>query len=110
MRYTSAYLSEGGEPALRIWEIDGGAFLRVSYFDGTEFWLDREISTLWAHWSDKSSLENTLSYLVGPVLGLLLRLRGVVCLHGSAVAIGDRGIIFVGAEGAGKSTTAAAFA
>jgi hypothetical protein len=110
LRYTSAYLGEGGEPALRIWEIDGGAFLRMSYFDGTEFWLDREISTLWAHWSDKSSLENTLSYLVGPVLGLLLRLRGVVCLHGSAVAIGDRGIIFVGAEGAGKSTTAAAFA
>lgn len=110
LRYTSAYLSEDGEPALRIWEIDGGAFLRMCYFDGTEFWIDREVSTLWADWTDKSSLENTLSYLVGPVLGLLLRLRGVVCLHGSAVATGDRGIILVGTEGAGKSTTAAAFA
>lgn len=110
MRYTSTYLGEDGEPALRIWEIDGGAFLRMSYFDGTEFWIDREVSTLWAHWSGKSSLENTLSYLLGPVLGLLLRLRGVVCLHGSAVAIDGRGVILVGSEGAGKSTTAAAFA
>jgi hypothetical protein len=110
LRYTSAYLSEGGEATLRIWEIDGGAFLRMSYFGGTEFWIDREISTVWTQWSDSSSFENTLSYLVGPVLGLLLRLRGVVCLHGSVVAIGDRGIILVGPEGAGKSTAAAAFA
>jgi hypothetical protein len=110
LRYTSAYLNDDGEATLRIWEIDGGAFLRMSYLDGTEFWIDREVSTVWTHWSDNSSFENTLSYLVGPVLGLLLRLRGVVCLHGSAVAIGDRGIILVGVEGAGKSTAAAAFA
>lgn len=110
LRYHSSYLSDTGEPALRIWEVSDGTFLRISYFDGTEFWLDRDLATLWAHWPASSTLEDTLSYLVGPVLGLLLRLRGVVCLHASAVSINDRSVIFVGSEGAGKSTTAAAFA
>jgi predicted ATPase len=43
-------------------------------------------------------------------MGLLLRLRGAVCLHASAVNVDDFAVIFVGLEGAGKSTTAAAFA
>jgi len=38
-----------------------------------------------------------------------LRLRNVVCLHASAVAVGDAAIAIVGSPGAGKSTTAAAF-
>jgi hypothetical protein len=44
------------------------------------------------------------------VLGFVLRLRGMVSLHASALAIGDRAIALVGEGGAGKSTTAAAFA
>jgi hypothetical protein len=99
-----------GVPDLRIWDLGDGEFLRMLYSDGVEFWLDRALATLWVQWPTSSSLENTLSYLVGPIMGLLLRLRGIVCLHGSAVTINDRGVVFVGPEGAGKSTTAAAFA
>jgi len=110
LRYASSYISKTGEPDLRIWDVDNGEFLLVSYIDGVEFWLDRGFRTLWAHWPASSSLEHTLSYLVGPIMGLLLRLRRAVCLHASAVSIGDRSIVFVGSEGAGKSTTAAAFA
>ncbi|MDP9146712.1 MAG: serine/threonine protein kinase [Acidobacteriota bacterium] len=80
------------------------------YADGVEFWLDQDCSTLWANWPASNSIEDTISYLVGPVLGLVLRLRGLVCLHASAVNIEDRAVVFVGPEGAGKSTTAAAFA
>jgi hypothetical protein len=98
-----------GEPALKVWDLGDGEYLRLMYSDGTEFWLDREFSTMWVQWGERSSLENALSYLVGPVLGLLLRLRGVVCLHASAVALQEQAVVFVGAEGAGKSTTAAAF-
>ena len=109
-RFKSAYLNDRGEPGLRIWDIHNGAFLRIAYIDGTEFWLDRELATLWADWPDSSSLADTLSYLLGPVLGLVLRLRGIVCLHASAVSMDDRCAVFVGSEGSGKSTTAAAFA
>ena len=47
--------------------------------------------------------------LLGPVMALLLHLRGLLVLHASAVAIGDGSAIFVGDKMAGKSTTAAAF-
>ncbi|MGA7916692.1 MAG: hypothetical protein WCA00_15770 [Candidatus Acidiferrales bacterium] len=40
----------------------------------------------------------------------MLRVRGVTCLHASAVAFGEKAVAFVGSEGAGKSTTAAALA
>lgn len=46
--------------------------------------------------------------LLGPVMALLLHLRGKLVLHASAVAAGDRGAIFLGDKRAGKSTTAAA--
>jgi hypothetical protein len=110
LRYASAYFDERGEPGLRIWDVNDGAFLRINFIDGTEFWLDRGLATLWAHWPEQCSLPDTLSYLLGPVFGLLLRLRGVICLHASAVSIEDHCAVFVGSEGSGKSTTAAAFA
>lgn len=108
--YASAYTDESGEPALRVWQIGKGQYIRLDYYDGVQFWLDRAGRNAWAVWPDTSSLENASTYLVGPVLGLLLRLRGVMCLHASAVAFGDRAVAFVGSEGAGKSTTAAALA
>jgi hypothetical protein len=48
-------------------------------------------------------------YLRGPILGFVLRLRGVVCLHASAVAVKGSAIVIVGSVGRGKSTTAAGF-
>ncbi|HEY2462359.1 MAG TPA: hypothetical protein VGI16_16235 [Candidatus Acidoferrum sp.] len=108
--YVSSYTEESGEPSLRIWGAPEDGLLRLAYCDGTQFWLDRNGTELWACWSETTSLANTFSYLLGPVLGLLMRLRGVICLHASAVAFGDYSVAFVGAEGAGKSTTAAAFA
>ena len=108
--YTSSYTDGSGNPALRIWNTQDGSYLHVVYYDGVEFWLDRKRESVWATWPETSTLEGAASYLLGPVLGLLLRLRGVTCLHASAVAIEDRGVVFVGPEGAGKSTTAALFA
>jgi hypothetical protein len=43
-------------------------------------------------------------------LGFVLCLRKIVCLHASAVVIGNQAIALLGPAGAGKSTTAAAFA
>lgn len=110
LTYLSSDVAPTGEPSLRIMKVDGGAFVQLAYADGTQFWLDRKRETVWATWPDQLSLENAASYLLGPVLGLLLRLRGVTCLHASAVSFGDRSVAFVGTAGAGKSTTAAALA
>jgi hypothetical protein len=110
LTYSSPATNATGKPDLRILRIGEGEFVRLAYGDGTDFWLDRRREHVWATWANTSSLENTTSYLLGPVLGLLLRLRGVTCLHASAVAFENQGVAFVGAAGAGKSTTAAAFA
>jgi hypothetical protein len=106
------YVSDGDEeprPALRVWGLGGGAYFRLLYADGTEFLVDRVGREVWATWPDSSTLEDTATYLLGPVLGFVLRLRGITCLHASAVAVGDRAIALVGPANAGKSTTAAAF-
>ena len=109
LMYVSSDTNEKGEPALQIWEVKNGALLRMAFEDTTQFWLDQGRENIWASWPDHLPLENTTSYLLGPVLGLMLRLRGVICLHASAVAIGRRSVAFAGPAGAGKSTTAAAF-
>ncbi|MFZ0084005.1 MAG: hypothetical protein WAK78_01845 [Candidatus Acidiferrales bacterium] len=110
MRYTSSYHDEAGNPALKIWTVSGGSYLRLAYFDGTQFWLDRAGAEIWVTWPGNLTIEDAATYLLGPVLGLVLRLRGVTCLHASAVAFGERAVAFVGSDGAGKSTTAAALA
>jgi hypothetical protein len=110
LSYDSPYKDEAGNPALRIWKAAGSRYLRLAYFDGTQFWLDREGTEVWATWPENLRIEDTATYLLGPVLGILLRLRGVTCLHASGVAFGDSAVAFVGSEGAGKSTTAAALA
>lgn len=109
MRFESPYSDQNGEPILRIWQIAPGTYLRLAYIDGTQIWVDKAGTTLWATWPDNSSLENTASYLLGPAFGILLRLRGTICLHASAVSVKDRSLALIGPQGAGKSTTAAAF-
>lgn len=108
--FVSSALLESGEPSLRIWSVAEDRFLRMDYFDGVQFWLEREGRAIWARWPETSSLEDAAMYLMGPVLGVLLRMRGITCLHASAVVIDDHAVAFVGDEGAGKSTTAASFA
>lgn len=106
--YASCYTIESGEPIFRMWKVADGAYRYIQYHDGMEFWFDRECTRIWCRWTHPLNLEDAGSYLLGPILGLLLRLRGVTCLHGSAVDIGGRAIAFVGPPGVGKSTTAAA--
>jgi hypothetical protein len=108
--YTSAYTDGFGQPILRIFTAANGALLRMVYPDGMQFWLQRTGKRVWCEWPETSSLADAASYLLGPVFGLLMRFRGLTCLHASAVVIGGRAILFPGEEGAGKSTTAAALA
>lgn len=108
--YVSSELDTQKRPALEIWEDKRSGLLRLEYCDGTRFWLNRRGTAIWAEWPDSQTIEDAATYLLGPVLGLLLRLRGVNCLHASAVVIGEGAVAFVGAAGSGKSTAAAALA
>ena len=108
--YVSAYCDQHGKPALRVWEMGGGAYFRLAYLDGTEFLIDGSGTRVWAAWRDGATLEDTVSYLLGPVMGFVLRLRGITCLHASAVCVDGWAIALLGPPEAGKSTTAAAFA
>ena len=55
-----------------------------------------------------ASLEAVRLMLVGSVLGLFLRRRGLLTLHGNAVACEAGAAVVLGASGAGKSTLTAA--
>ncbi len=47
--------------------------------------------------------------ILGPILCILLRQRGLLVLHASAVNIEGKGVAFIGGPGWGKSTLATAF-
>lgn len=107
--YVAEYKSECGEPALRVFRVLDGKFYRFYYADNTEFLIDRAGTEVWAQWSEPLTLEDTTTYLLGPVMGFVMLLRGIVCLHASAIVIGKEAIALLGPAGSGKSTTAAAF-
>jgi hypothetical protein len=109
LSYVSGIAEETGDPMWKMWEIADGGFFHLLYHEGTQFWFDRVGTRLWAVWPENSSVETTALYLLGPVLALILRYRGIVCLHASAVILNGHAVVFVGPEEAGKSTTAAAF-
>lgn len=107
--YVSSYADDHGEPSYQIWQLAGG-YLRWRFSDDVEFVVDQARTRLWVRWPEAVTLEYVAPYLLGPVLGTLLRFRGIICLHGSAIAVDHQALALLGPPGAGKSTTAAAFA
>jgi hypothetical protein len=90
--------------------LSGGDYYQITYFDGTRFVINRTATEVWVTWPPTLTVRDVPSYLLGPVIGRILRLRGITCLHASAIDVGGRAVLFVGPKGAGKSTLAAAFA
>ena len=108
--YTSPHKDLQGKPVLTVGMLVGGGFFDFMYSDGARFAIDLEGREVWADWPDDYTLEDAATYLLGPILGFVLRVRGVTPLHASAVAVAQQAVALVGSPGAGKSTTAAAFA
>jgi len=106
--YLSPYTDERGLPLLTI-HMRGSRFL-LSYTEGATFMIDDEGSEVDAWWNPPLTDVDAADYLLGSVLAFVLRLRGRVPLHASAVVIDGRAVLFAGSPGAGKSSTAAALA
>ena len=107
--YVSEDSDEVGNPLLVVRRV--GRFFWLQYADGTEFVMDHRGTEIWVRWLEPWTVDDAVTYLVGPVLAFALRRRGVTCLHASAVALGgERAVALVGPAGAGKSTLAAGFA
>jgi len=87
---------------------DRGRWLR--YSEGAVFRLDEAARRVDVWWQPPLTDVDAATYLLGPVLAFAMRMRGLVPLHASGVAIDGRAVLFAGTPGAGKSTTAAAFA
>jgi hypothetical protein len=108
--FTSEYQDQLGVPLLKVFKYFSGEYFRFTYADQTEFVVDRSGANIWATLPESLTLEDTSTYLLGPIMGFVLQLRGSISLHASAVVIENRAVAFVGPAGSGKSTTAAALA
>ena len=96
-----------------------GLYAQIAYNGPNKIWLDwgpilgqfmaldgRELIV-----DTTTNDEGLLSlFTMSEAIGLLLFQRGYFLLHGSAIQINNKGIVFLGEPGAGKSTTVAAFA
>jgi len=97
-------------PHLTVWKLEQPGWYRLLYRDHTEFVIDPHAGEVWSRWPSTATLEDSATYLRGPVMGFILRLRKICCLHASGVVVDRKILAFAGPPGAGKSTTAAAFA
>lgn len=84
-------------PQQLLLEVDGVARFLIQ--NGSEIVIDR---------IEGASDECVRLFLLGSAFGALLHQRGTLVLHGSAIAVGQECVMFIGYSGAGKSTLAAA--
>lgn len=108
MRYRTPPHDSTPNDNLIVYDLPDGVLLR--YADATEFHVTRDGREIRGTWAPLSTLPDTVTYLLGPVLGFAQRLMGVLCLHASAVIVDRRAVALCGPAHAGKSTTAGAFA
>jgi len=82
----------------------------LAYTDGTQFLVDGSASRVWGRCPPGFDMDYLATYLRGPVMGFILRRRGITVLHASALSFCGRAIVLCGESQSGKSTMAAALA
>lgn len=97
-------------PGLYFRKAQDGSWHQLHYENGLDFILTGQADHVSVYVPPGLSDTTTAGYLLGPVLGYVLRLRRMLCLHASATVVGGRVLAFVGPAGSGKSALAAAFA
>jgi len=103
--FVHPYLDETGASILQVWRDDVRYYL--AYRNGNRFVVSRDGNNVWAAWPPEMDFGFVTAQILGPILGLVLRLRGILVLHASVVTYKERALAILGNTGAGKSTTAA---
>jgi len=85
-------------------------FFELAYGDGAQFVIDDPGSRLWAAGQPPLSVDDLAAYIRGPIMGFVLRRRGITSLHAGAACTGAQAILLCGTAEAGKSTTLGALA
>jgi hypothetical protein len=102
--------ADGQDSPFTLTSFGEGEFFQLAYEDGTRFIVDGAAQRLWGTWLPPLTTEDVATYLVGPVMGFVLRRRGVLALHASSVCVSGSAVILCGSSESGKSTAAAALA
>lgn len=102
--------AEADDSPFTLTSFGAGEFFELSYADGTHFLVDGAGKHMWGKWRPPLTFEDASTYLVGPVMGFVLRRRNILALHASSASVFGRSVILCGPSESGKSTTAAALA
>jgi hypothetical protein len=102
--------SKKKEPCVQVEYFPSARFYRFLYSDGIMFDISSSGKNVRGSWPPNMSLEDALTYLLGPIFAFILRVHGFTALHASAAVINQQAVAFVGGGRAGKSTIVAALA
>ena len=103
--YVSPYKDAEGRPLVKAW-CDAN-YLFVFYLNGNHFVISKTGDAVKCIWPSKTDFGFVVAQLLGPILGSILQLRGILALHASAVVVRGRALAILGSHGSGKSTLAA---
>ncbi len=103
-------IPETGDPAFTLTALGREELFELAYSDGTRFVVDRAAQQIWGTCPPPLTVEDIATYLLGPIMGFVLRRRGILSLHASAVCVDGQAVVLCGESESGKSTTAAALA
>jgi len=74
--YSSSDGAPASQPNLQVGLSSNGEHFGFFYGDGARFAVDRHGRDVRADWPEDYTLEDACTYLLGPVMGFVLRLRG----------------------------------
>jgi hypothetical protein len=99
-----------GDPSFVLAEYGNADCFELSYSDSTRFVVNGSADRVWGTFEAPLTKEDLATYLLGPVMGFLLRRKQITCLHASGVELHGKAVLLCADAGYGKSTTAAGLA
>jgi len=103
--YAHPYQDDNGIPILQVWR--NGEYYYLAYLHGGHFVISRDGGNIWVALTERTNFDFIIAQIAGPILGLVLQLKGYLVFHASVVAWEDYAFAIIGMSGTGKSTLAA---